>query len=119
MLLLFVLCVLFSGIVSIKALAMVFTEPETVDISTGYEFQPMMARACIPPQPTRITAWSQHALDQMSARNMGQDYLQFIYSDAQPYWNPYHGTWNYSDGQATICVTSAGVVTTVYWNYEN
>ena len=72
----------------------------------------------IPPPPSSITSWSSHALDRMAERDMGQDYLEFIFSDATPTWNSQHQSWNYTDGEATICVNSSGVVTTVYWNNE-
>ena len=44
--LLFALCVLFSGIISINASEMIVTELESVNIATEEELQPMMARSC-------------------------------------------------------------------------
>ena len=44
--LLLTLCVLFSGIISINASEMIFTELESVNIGTEEELQPMMARSC-------------------------------------------------------------------------
>lgn len=44
--LLFALCVFFSGIISINASEMIFTELESVNIGTEEELQPMMARSC-------------------------------------------------------------------------
>ena len=88
----------------------------TVTEETTQELVPVMASSCSP--PTSIVEWSQHALDRMSERNLGQDYLEFVFQDAVPVWNSTHGTWNYTDGEVTICVNPVGTVTTVYWNYD-
>ena len=79
-------------------------------------FEVMVASSSQGP-PSSIIGWSTHAMNQMAERNMGQDYLEFIFNDGSPTWNEQHQSWNYTDGTATICVNSAGWVTTVYWNY--
>lgn len=111
-----------TSMFTVNAAQVTETEDFVIDTEANLggedELQPMVANTCVPPQPTSIVTWSEHALGRMDERNMGQDYLLFIFSDAQPVWNASHGTWNYSDGEATICVTSSGVVTTVYWNNE-
>ena len=97
-----------------------FVNAEIVELILGEECAEVAAvtSSSIPPPPSSITSWSDYALDRMADRNMGQDYLEFIFSDATPTWNSQHQSWNYTDGTATICVNSSGVVTTVYWNND-
>ena len=91
-------------------------ESSVIGSESSEELVPRVATSCTP--PVGITGWSDHALSQLSNRGMGQDYMEFVFNDATPVWNSQHQSWNYTDGTATICVNSAGVVTTVYWNYN-
>ena len=113
-------CLLFciSGTQVFAAMAEVTEDTPAAIEDTTQELMPMMARSCFSSQPpTQINGWSQHALNQMQARNMNEDYLNSLFTDEKPYWNFNNNSWNYSDGMATICVNSEGIVTTVYWNY--
>ena len=97
-----------------------FVNAEIVELIFGEECADVasVTSSSIPPPPSCITSWSVHAQERLAERDMGQDYLEFIFSDATPTWNSQHQSWNYTDGEATICVNSSGVVTTVYWNNE-
>ena len=99
-------------------------EPKNEEIAIGVtgnlggenELQPMATAGCVP--PTRIVGWTDHAVGRLDSRGLGQYYLEFIFRDATPTWSSYHQSWNYTDGTDTICVNSAGWVTTVYWNND-
>lgn len=59
-----------------------FVNAEIVELILGEECAEVAAvtSSSIPPPPSSITSWSDHALYRMADRNMGQDYLEFIFS---------------------------------------